>query len=46
LKRTPAPQRGLGHYLRDVVYGASDGVITTTAVIAGTAGADFDARAL
>lgn len=38
------PNRGLGHYLRDIVYGASDGVITTTAVIAGVAGAAFDAR--
>lgn len=38
------PSAGLGHYLRDIVYGASDGVITTTAVIAGTAGASFEAR--
>jgi VIT1/CCC1 family predicted Fe2+/Mn2+ transporter len=38
------PGGGLGHYLRDVVYGASDGVITTTAVIAGTAGASFEPR--
>ena len=33
------PPHGLGHYLRDVVGGANDGVITTMAVIAGVAGA-------
>lgn len=38
------PRGGVGHYLRDIVYGASDGVITTTAVIAGAAGASFEAR--
>lgn len=38
------PTGGVGHYLRDIVYGASDGVVTTTAVIAGTAGASFEAR--
>lgn len=35
------PSDGLGHYLRDLVYGATDGVITTLAVIAGVAGADL-----
>lgn len=35
------PQSGPGHYLRDMVYGASDGVTTTMAVIAGAAGAGF-----
>jgi VIT1/CCC1 family predicted Fe2+/Mn2+ transporter len=43
----PAPGRpdsGVGHYLRDIVYGASDGVVTTTAVIAGAAGAAFEPR--
>lgn len=38
------PEAGLGHYLRDLVYGASDGVITTTAVIASAAGASFEPR--
>jgi len=37
------PADGLGHYLRDLVYGATDGVITTLAVIAGAAGADLPA---
>jgi VIT1/CCC1 family predicted Fe2+/Mn2+ transporter len=35
------PPTGLGHYLRDIVYGANDGVITTLAVIAGASGASF-----
>lgn len=35
------PPHGLGHYLRDVVGGANDGVITTMAVIAGVAGASL-----
>jgi VIT1/CCC1 family predicted Fe2+/Mn2+ transporter len=35
------PDRGLGHYLRDLVYGSIDGVVTTVAVIAGAAGADL-----
>ena len=26
------------HYLRDLVYGANDGIITTFAVVAGVAG--------
>jgi VIT1/CCC1 family predicted Fe2+/Mn2+ transporter len=30
--------------LRDIVYGASDGVVTTLAVIAGVAGAQFSSR--
>jgi vacuolar iron transporter family protein len=41
---TGRPERGLGHYLRDVVYGALDGIITTMAVIAGSAGAQLPAR--
>lgn len=27
------------HYMRDLVYGANDGIITTFAVVAGVAGA-------
>jgi VIT1/CCC1 family predicted Fe2+/Mn2+ transporter len=38
------PETGLGHYLRDVVYGATDGVVTTTAVVAGAVGAAFEPR--
>ena len=33
------PRAGFGHYLRDMVYGALDGVITTLAVVSGSAGA-------
>lgn len=33
------PATGLGHYLRDIVYGANDGVVTTFAVVAGASGA-------
>jgi VIT1/CCC1 family predicted Fe2+/Mn2+ transporter len=38
------PRDGFGHYLRDMVYGALDGVITTLAVVAGSAGADLEPR--
>lgn len=34
------------HYIRDVVYGANDGLITTFAVVAGVAGGGLSARAL
>jgi VIT1/CCC1 family predicted Fe2+/Mn2+ transporter len=37
--------RGLAeHYLKDLVYGANDGIITTFAVVAGVAGAQLEAR--
>ena len=32
------------HYLKDLVYGANDGTITTFAVVSGVAGASLDAR--
>lgn len=32
-------EQGIGHYLRDLVYGANDGIITTLAVVAGVSGA-------
>lgn len=32
------------HYLKDLVYGANDGIITTFAVVSGVAGAQLDAR--
>ena len=38
------PATGFGHYLRDVAYGALDGVITTMAVLAGTEGASLSMR--
>jgi VIT1/CCC1 family predicted Fe2+/Mn2+ transporter len=38
------PPTGFGHYLRDLVYGALDGGITTMAVVAGTAGAQLPPR--
>jgi VIT1/CCC1 family predicted Fe2+/Mn2+ transporter len=38
------PAAGFGHYLRDMVYGALDGVITTMAVLAGTEGASLSLR--
>lgn len=34
----------LRHYLRDLVYGANDGVVTTFAVVAGVAGAGLSLR--
>lgn len=34
------------HYIRDVVYGANDGIITTFAVVAGVAGGALSARAV
>jgi len=38
------PAVGFGHYLRDLVYGALDGVITTMAVLAGAQGAALSPR--
>lgn len=32
------------HYLKDAIYGANDGIITTFAVVAGVAGAQLDPR--
>lgn len=34
----------LRHYLRDLVYGANDGIITTFAVVSGVAGAALEPR--
>ena len=34
------------HYLRDLVYGANDGLITTFAVVAGVSGGQLSSRAL
>jgi VIT1/CCC1 family predicted Fe2+/Mn2+ transporter len=38
------PASGFGHYLRDMVYGGVDGVITTLAVISGATGANLEPR--
>jgi VIT1/CCC1 family predicted Fe2+/Mn2+ transporter len=38
------PPDGFAHYLRDMVYGALDGVITTMAVVAGATGAQLGSR--
>lgn len=38
------PASGFRHYLRDMVYGSVDGVITTLAVISGASGAALDPR--
>lgn len=38
------PANGLGHYVRDFVYGALDGGVTTLAIVAGATGADLGAR--
>jgi hypothetical protein len=39
-----APREIFRHYLRDLVSGANDGIITTFAVAAGVAGAQLGAR--
>ncbi|HKU44775.1 MAG TPA: VIT1/CCC1 transporter family protein [Polyangiales bacterium] len=38
------PEAGVGHYLRDIVNGACDGVVTTLAIVAGVSGAQFEPR--
>lgn len=38
------PATGPGHYLRDVVLGANDGVVTTMAIVAAAAGAALSPR--
>ena len=41
----PTDLHGLAqHYLKDLVYGANDGIITTFAVVSGVAGAQLDPR--
>lgn len=39
-----SPRELFEHYLRDLVYGANDGIITTFAVVAGVAGANLSPR--
>ncbi len=38
------PASGPGHYVRDLVYGALDGGVTTLAIVAGASGAELGAR--
>ena len=38
------PATGPGHYLRDIVLGANDGVVTTMAIVAASAGAALSPR--
>ena len=45
LNHEPGEFRGLvRHYLKDLVYGANDGIVTTFAVVAGVAGASLEPR--
>jgi vacuolar iron transporter family protein len=47
LRRAHEPPPGremLRHYLRDLVYGANDGIVTTFAIVAGVAGASLPPR--
>jgi len=45
VKHEPIGLRGLAeHYMKDLVYGANDGIITTFAVVAGVAGAQLEPR--
>lgn len=40
------PREVFRHYIRDLVYGANDGIITTFAVVAGVTGGALSARAI
>ncbi|HEY0875301.1 MAG TPA: VIT1/CCC1 transporter family protein [Vicinamibacterales bacterium] len=40
------PREVFRHYIRDLVYGANDGIITTFAVVAGVTGGDLTIRAI
>jgi vacuolar iron transporter family protein len=40
------PRATAQHYIRDLVYGANDGIITTFAVVAGVAGGALSVRAV
>jgi vacuolar iron transporter family protein len=47
LHREPADALGIArHYIRDIVYGANDGIMTTFAVVAGVTGGALSARAV
>lgn len=40
------PRATVQHYIRDLIYGANDGIVTTFAVVAGVAGGALSARAV
>ena len=42
MEQTPYRHQQGGRHLKDVVYGANDGIITTFAIVAGVAGAGLD----
>ena len=44
--RPPGLAEFAGHYLRDLVYGANDGIITTFAVVTGVTGASLGRRTI
>ena len=45
--REPEGSRAIArHYIRDLIYGANDGIITTFAVVAGVTGGALSARAV
>jgi len=48
IRKTKAskPPRPLSQYLGDIVYGANDGIVTTFAVVSGSAGAHLSLRVL
>lgn len=37
---------GLGNYIKDIVYGANDGIVTTFAIVAGSIGAKFPLKVI
>jgi len=41
IEEEPCHDVARGRYIRDIIYGASDGIITTFAVVAGAAGASL-----
>lgn len=41
MRAGPPQHKEIGKYVKDAVYGANDGIITTFAVVAGVAGADL-----
>lgn len=43
LANAPKPHRAGGHYIKSLIYGGLDGIITTFAVVAGVAGASLSA---
>src|SRR3989344_5803491 len=42
MEQTPHKHKNGGRHLKDIVYGANDGIITTFAVVAGVAGAGLE----